>query len=164
MPNLSRLALETLRTALLGEEGLGPRLYSLAMRDGVRPPEIGLANVVIRHLAAEVADEEPLRIFPLLSLYCQRLENRLDQRFSQFSGKVRIVVELRVSGHSLKSLEGDLDRLVEALQDVLGRHRGRWTDQLAYDGRLSVEFYPVKTGGKQYVQTAKAELDLLAHA
>lgn len=165
MANLCLAALERLRSYLIAPDGLNVRLYTLAVRDRVQEPEIRERQIVVRRIAPELADAGSSEsVYPSVYLWCERLENRLESKFSAFSGRVTLAAEARVSGRTVADLDGSAARMAEALADTLADRRGRWTDELAFDGKYEVEFGPVERGGLGYLQTARVEVELLGHA
>jgi hypothetical protein len=164
MANLCLAALGKLRGLLLAPDGIGRRAYAIAIRDGVRPPRISNPNVVMRHVGPDLSDAGEIVVYPALYLYCERLENRLERKFSAFSGRVEVVAEVRVSGESIASIDGDAARLCEAVMSVLADNRGQWTPELSFDGKLDVRMRPVEPGGAHFRQTARIEIELIGCA
>lgn len=164
MANLCIAALEKLRDYLLAPDGANHRAYAIAVRDMVQPPRICNPNIVMRHVTADLSDESEENVYPAVYLYCERLENRLERKFAAFSGRVHLVAEARVSGESVESIDGDAARLTEAVMSVLADHRGQWTPELAFDGKLDARLEPVKPGGAHFRQIARIEIELIACA
>jgi hypothetical protein len=164
MANLCLAALEKLRGYLLAPDGLNHRAYAIAVRDMVRPPRISNPSIVMRHIAPNLSDAGEVTVYPAVYLYCERLENRLERKFTAFSGRVHVVAEVRVSGESIESIDGDAARLCEAVMGVLADRRGQWTPELAFDGKLDVRWRPVEPGGAHFRQTARVEIELIGCA
>lgn len=164
MANLAIAALETLRSYLAAPDGLNSRVYAIAVRDMVRFPEIKDVNILIRHASPELADVGTSSPYPAVYLYCDRIENRQERKFSEFAGRVFLVAEVRVSGEDIEGLDGDAARLAEGVTEVAAAHHGQWTQNLAFDGKHDVRFEAVRRGGANFVQTARIELELLAYA
>ena len=97
-------------------------------------------------------------------LYCDSIENRLERKFTDFSGRVFLVADVRVSGEEIAEIDGDAARIVEAVTGVLADHIGKWTDNLAFDGKFEVTFSPVRLGGVNYLQTAEIRIELIGCA
>ncbi len=164
MANLCIAAIEKLREYLLAPDGANHRAYAIAVRDRVQPPLICDPNIVARHVTPELSDSSEDNLYPAVYLYCERLENRLERKFAAFTGRVHLVAEVRVSGESIASIDGNAARLAEAVMDVLADHRGQWTPELAFDGKLDARLKPVEPGGAQFRQTARIEIELIACA
>ncbi len=164
MANLAIGALEEVRRVLLEANGLNQRLYEIAVRDSVELPRIEEDRIVMRHVAIDVDDRNSTTAYPAIYLYCESMENRLERKFSEFSGRLALVIDIRASGENVAELDGGVIRIAEAVADTLADRRGRWNEHLAYDGKHEAKFEPVRRGGLHFVQTARVELDLLANA
>lgn len=164
MANLCIAALNSLRESLVGEGGVNGRLDEIAARDMVEPLTVEEERVVIRHAPPKLADEASVGRYPTIYLYCDRIENRLERKFSQFAGRVFLAVDVRVSGDSMEQLDGEIFRLTEAVTDTLASRHGRWTENLAFDGKYEVKFEAVRLGGRDFLQTSRVEIELLGHA
>ena len=119
---------------------------------------------MLRHAAVDLDDRNSRTVYPAIYLYCESIENRLERKFSEFSGRLALAVDIRASGENVRELDGVAARIAEAVADTLANRRGRWNNNLAYDGKYKTKFEPVRRGGRHFVQTARVELDLLAHA
>lgn len=164
MANLTLSAIEKLRSLLLAPGGLNDKLYAIAVRDMVPPLELDEDSVLTRHFSADASDKNTDLVYPLVFVYCSRIENRLETKFSEFSGRVFLTVEVRASEEALDLLDGQAARMAEAVGDTLAEHRGKWTDYAAFDGRYETKFEPAKVAGRNFMQSARVEIELLAHA
>jgi hypothetical protein len=156
------MAAEKLREYLLASDGLAPRLYGISQRDMVEIPNVMTPNVILRHADPDFQDENSETVYPAVLVYCERLENRLERKFTAFSGRLTLVADILVTGQTLESIDGDAERAVEAVMDVLAQHHGQWTEHLAFDGRLTAEFEAAKRGAVNYLGRARIRLELLA--
>jgi hypothetical protein len=156
-------ALTHLRGLFLAGDGLGYEAGLIAARDGVELGSFSEVGVLIQNVASDLADESVPVSYPAVYLYTERMDNRLVEKFRKFSGAVLVVADLRVSGERFADLEGQLSRYVEAVGVLLGRHQGSWTENLAFDGAYAVRFERIRLGGKNYVQSARVEIELQAH-
>lgn len=164
MANLYLAALETLRDYLLAVDGLNAKVYEISVRDQVNLPELRPEQFLIRHVEPEMGERTLPTIYPAVFLYCERLENRLERKFSEFAGRVFATADVRVTADGVEQLDGMAARLTEALTRVLAEHYGQWTDELSFDGRYEVRFDPLKAGGDRYMQRARVRAELLAFA
>lgn len=164
LANLSIAALEALRDLLIKPGGLNDQAYAIAVRDMVRIPEVKPEQVLIRHTDIALASAATIVQFPAVYLYCVRIENSMDSKFREFSGRVVLVAEVRVSGRSVRGLDLYASRLAEAVMNVLAANRGKWTGACAFDGRFDITFDPVEEGGINFIQTARVEIELIAAA
>jgi hypothetical protein len=93
-------------------------------------------------------------------VYCERISNTLREKFRRFSGSARIAVEVRGSLDRLEGLEEQIRFYADAVAQVLDNNRGDWGDGVFYPGGYEVTFGPVKQGGRNYLQTAKASFEV----
>lgn len=164
MANLCLAALETLRGFMLAPDGVNSDLAAIAVRDEVICPELKERQILLWHVPAPLADSNEPLDYPTLYLYCDRMDNRLERKFRAFSGPIFIVAEIRFSAPSFENLEQRANQYVEAVTSVLGRHLGKWTDSVAFNGAYEVQFKPVETGGLGFLQRAEIAVELQAHA
>ncbi len=163
MANLCIAALTNLRDYLLDSDGINVGLSEVAARDGVYLPPITSGTVLFEHVPSKMADENEPAVYPAVYLYCERMENQLLEKFRKFSGRIWIVADVRVSGERFLGLEAKSARYVEGLTKVLEEHVGKWSDNLAYSGVHKVRFKGVEHGGRNFLQRAEVEIELLAH-
>ena len=164
MANLCIAAPLALRDFLLAPDGLNSRAYQIMVRDMVNLPELTEENVSLRHVSADLSDTSSPAIYPSVFLYCDSIENRLERKFTDFSGRIFLVADVRVSGEEISEIDGDVARIAEAVTEVLADHIGKWTDNLAFDGKFEVTFSPVRLGGVNYLQTAEINMELIGSA
>jgi hypothetical protein len=129
----------------------------------VEIPNIMPPNVVLRRAEPDFQDEHAETVYPAVLVYCERLENRLERKFTAFSGRLFLVADILATGQTIESIDGDVERVAEAVMDVLAERRGQWTPNLAFDGRLDVEFDAARRGAVNYLGRARVRLELLAH-
>jgi len=96
----------------------------------------------------------------VMYVYADRIRNLLIEKFRAFSGKVRIVTEVRVSQDRLEGLEDQLRLYVDAVTQVLDANRGTWGQGAFYTGGYEVNFDPVQHGGQNFLQIAKVSLEV----
>jgi hypothetical protein len=161
--NLCLAALEQLRAFLLAGDGVNAALAGIGSRDGVHLPTLSEQSVGIQNVLAEFADENLAVVYPAVYLYCDRMDNQQIEKFAKFSGPVFLVADVRVSQEHLTGLDQQLARYVEAVQAVLGAHFGKWTENVAYGGAHRVQFREIKLGGRNFLQTARVEMEVQAH-
>ncbi len=163
MANLCLAALEELRGFLLASDGINAALAEIAGRDQVELRILMEENVSIQNVPADLADQNVPVFYPALYLFCERMDNRLQEKFTRFSGAIFLVAEVRVSGERFTELGQQLTRYVEATTTVLGEHIGQWTEHLAYVGMFEVRFDEIRLGGRNFLQTARVEIALQGH-
>ena len=143
--NLCWTALEKLRAVVLGS---GPPFEARA--------------VLLHNIPPDVADQNRGTAYPAVYLYVLRMENLPRRKFAGFSGPIKLVAEVRCTGERYDGLERELTACVEALTAALVASKGSWGEGLIYSGAYAVKFEPVKLGGRNFIQSAKIELDLEA--
>ena len=163
MANLCIAALTSLRDYLLDSDGINVALSEIAARDATYLPPITAETALLQHVPAKMADENEPSVYPAVYLYCGRMENQLIEKFRKFSGRIWVVADVRVSGERFLDLEAKLARYVEALVKVLEGHVGKWNDTVAYSGAHKVRFVGAEDGGRNFLQRAEVEIELLAH-
>jgi len=79
------------------------------VRDMVQLPEIKPANVLRRHVSAAISDANEPSVYPAIFLYCSRIENRLERKFAEFSGRVFITADAEILPAWLRFIRGVID-------------------------------------------------------
>ena len=164
MANLCLAALESLRTFLLASDGINAELAVIGGRDMSYLDPLMDETVLFQNVLDALADSNEPVVYPAVYLYSDRLDNRLIEKFSKFSGLIFVVADVRVTEERIVGLEPQLARYVEALTAVLENHQGQWTDNLAYNGEYRVKFQQIQQGGQNFLQTARVEIEIQAHA
>jgi hypothetical protein len=154
-------AVERLYEILTAPEGLITSTGNLAAAAGIQIPQFHEEQVIDRHAPAEL-NERPERVrYPVIYVYCDRLDNQLREKFRRFSGTARMVVEIRVGADRLEKLQSLVHLYTESVLDTLERRRGDWGGGLYFGGGYEVTFGPVKHGGPNFLQTAKVVCELI---
>lgn len=160
---MSDIAIRVSRASLnlfRGSEGLPCAVGALSAASGItaqafRPEQVELANV-----AAELAEKASVARYPVIHVYCERVTNRLKEKFRRFSGTVRMVAEARVSHIGVDGIEQRSHFLADAVTEVLDQSRGDWGNGMYFGGGYEVAYGPVKQGGKNFIQTTKICFDV----
>lgn len=154
------LAAQTLLSLLRSGEGVNSALAAISLRENFQITPLDEARMYCQQVARDVAERAQTFQYPVLYVYCDRIQNLLREKFSRFSGTVRLNVEVRVSQDRLEGLERHLQLYVDAITDVLGRIRGCWGGGISYPGGYEVKFDGAKPGGRSYVQGAVVTLEV----
>jgi hypothetical protein len=146
------------------EKGVSAAIGELAERSGVALPMIAREQIVSQNVAFELAERSQTVKYPMALVYVDRVRNLLTEKFRKFSGKVRTVVEVRVSQDRIEGVEEQLRLYVDAVTAVLDANRGMWGEGAFYAGGYEVGFEAVRHGGRNFLQVAKVmfEVDLSA--
>ena len=158
MAQITSIATSALTGHLNGEYGVPEKVGQLIMAGDVNLSPLSAADILERHVAAEIAEKTSGVRYPVLYVYCEKVKNDLREKFRTFSGTVALSVDIRVSHEHMDDLQGSLQKYVEAVTDVLDKKRGQWTTAVFYTGGYEIQFGPIKRGGKNFVQSAKVEL------
>ncbi len=158
--NICITGLEKLKAILLSTAN--SELAAIGGRDRTYWKPFEDKSVRLENVPADVADQNRSTVYPAVYLYSARIENQLRHKFQGLSGPVRFVAEVRCSAERYEGLERELASYVEAVTAALASNTGEWGDNLVYDGAYTVKFEAVKPGGRNFIQSAKIELDVEA--
>jgi len=110
---------------------------------------------VSQNVSVEIAESAGQAKYPCLLVYCDSVQNLLQEKFRAFSGRLQLVVEVRQTQDSLDQIERNTEMYVDAVCALLGEARGDWGDGASYAGGYQVTYEPVAMGGKNFIQRAK---------
>jgi hypothetical protein len=158
MARISTSAVGALSDLLKGANGLPDRMLQARTQAGMEIPCLFIGDVVERHVAAEVAEKTTGVRYPSVHVYCDKVVNDLREKFRRFSGVASLVIEIRVSHEHMDSLQAQLQTYAEAVTDILDSKRGYWTPGLFYTGGYTIQYGPIKRGGRSFLQSARVEL------
>jgi hypothetical protein len=152
------MAVRALAGHLRGPEGLQDRIAKLTANSHFEIGPITAVDILERQVAADIAEKTSGVRYPVVHTYCPRIVNDLREKFRTFSGTADLTVEMRVSHEHMDDLQTMLQTFVEAITDILDKKRGRWVPGVFYTGGYTVQFGPIKRGGRNFLQAAKVEL------
>jgi hypothetical protein len=139
--------------------GVTARVTAIESADAsVQTP--GIRTVLAQYISVELAEKSGETYYPALFVYCDKVQNSLIEKFREFSGKVRVVVDVRHSQDRLSGLELHLQVYVDAVCALLDDSRGDWGDGAFYSGGYEVNYEAVVRGGKNFLQRAKVSFDV----
>ena len=130
-------------------------LTRLLQADGGMPG----AEIVMGPASAELLEKATALKYPSLQVYCERVINKLNEKFRTFAGTAELVVEVRVTHEHVEELHTQLDEYVQAVTDVLDRNRGTWMPGVFHAGTYEITFQPAKRGGKNFIQSARVRVE-----
>jgi hypothetical protein len=160
MPAIGSAATRKVIDMLAGGTGLPFTMATLQQRENIALPAIAAEQVASQNVAFDVIEKTAGVTYPAMYVYCTGLSNQLTEKFRTFSGKAHMAMEVRVSYDHLDTLARDVQLYAAAAAEVLDSHRGDWGNGMFYAGGYTVEFAPVKRGGKNFLQTARISFDL----
>ncbi len=158
MPNTTSQVTSLLAELLRGDSGVSRAAEALRM--DIPLPAIEGAGIVELQAAAELTEKAASVKYPVLHVYCDRIQNTLREKFRRFSGTADLNIEIRVSHDRLEGLQEQLRGYVQAVTTVLEENRGAWDPNTWYAGTYEVTFSPVKRGGRNYLQSARVRLEV----
>lgn len=142
------------------ERGIEPQIAELALGAAIELPTIPPSRVVAQNAAVEIAERALAVKYPVIHVYVDRVRNLLTEKFRVFSGKVRVVAEVRVSQDRIEDLETRTKLYAEAVTHVLDLNRGDWGEGVFYSGGYEVTFEAMKHGGRNLLQVAKVAFEV----
>lgn len=163
MAQTASIVAEKLRSFLTADDsGIGAAVAALSATSGIEAPVVPPENVIHQNAPIAIAERSIAVKYPVVHVYCDRIQNLLVEKFRRFSGKVRTVAEVRVSQDRIEGLEEQTRLYVDAITQVLDQNRGTWDQGMFYTGGYEVKFEPVQHGGRNLLQIAKVifEVDL----
>lgn len=87
---MGRVAASTsirVRDVLLGDGALQAQIQTLALEAEVHEPGLqALSQLVIRNVAADLAEKTAGVVYPAFFVYCDKVSNSLREKFRTFSG------------------------------------------------------------------------------
>jgi hypothetical protein len=160
MGRIGSLTTATLAALLGSDRGLPLAVAELSEAEKIELPVIPRSQILTGNVTLEVADRTPNVRYPQICVYCDKVTNRLTEKFRRFSGKASMVMEVRVSQDRFEGMEQQLQLYTEAIARVLEDTRGEWTPGIYYSGAYEVSFGSLRQGGKNFLQTAKMTIEL----
>nr|AEQ20627.1 hypothetical protein [uncultured bacterium CSLF43] len=138
-----------------GDQGLPGTVSTLAMAAEIQAPAFQTGQVMVSNVAPELAEKASYAKYPVVHIYCEKVTNQLREKFRTFSGTVRVAAEARVSQSRIDNIESNSQLLSDAITEVLDASRGDWGNGMFFAGGYEINYGPVKTGGKNFVQITK---------
>jgi hypothetical protein len=160
MANIGVRAARTAMAVFQGERGLVAAISAAAREGDIAFAPFHRDQIRMMNIAPELAEKTAPVRYPLVHIYCERVNNQLREKFRRFSGKVQIVAEARVSQSHLDGMEQRSQILADAVTEVLDASRGDWGNGMFYTGGYEISYGMVKQGGKNYLQITKVSFEV----
>lgn len=124
--------------------------------------EAGYAGATMRaqNAAADLVERAGAALYPMVTVYCEKVINDLKEKFRSFSGRAQIAIEVRHSQDRLEGLEEAIEEQADAVTKTLSGSRGDWGDGMYYAGGYEVSYGRVARGGKNFTQVAKVTFEI----
>src|SRR5882724_3586523 len=145
MANISSSLTSYLFGLLTSDTGIDSQLRAIATEDGAEFAA-ELRSVSIQNTSSDLVERAVQAQYPGVYLYCEKITNSLREKFRKFSGKARLVIEVRCSQDRLQGLERSLEIFTDAACRVLDGARGNWQDGAFYTGGYDVGYGTVRHG------------------
>jgi hypothetical protein len=157
--NISSSLTSYLFGLLTSDTGLESTLQAFRESSGTNRLE-DVRSVTTLNTSADVIERSVQAQYPAVLAYCEKLTNSLTEKFRSFSGRARMVVEIRCSQDRLQGIERNLEQYTDAVCQILDAARGGWQDGAFYTGGYEVSYGPVRHGGRNFIQTAKISFEV----
>ena len=116
--------LKVLRTFLLASDGINAELAVIGGRDMSYLTPLMDETVLFQNVPADLADSNEPVVYPAVYLYSDRLDNRLLEKFSKFSGLIFVVADVRVTEERIVGLEPAISSLCRGANGRVGEPSG----------------------------------------
>lgn len=126
----------------------------------IAAPPFAPNQVRAGYVSPELTERANVVAYPTLTIYCEKINNTLVEKFRTFSGAMQMAIEVRNSQDRVDDVQNGLEVNVDAVMQVLDSNRGDWSDGMFYAGGYQVAFGPVKQGGRGFIQTAKITFEI----
>jgi hypothetical protein len=145
---------------IAGPWGVNAGLAALSYADRSLAPLLEAGQIRAQNVAADMAERAGGLRYPILNVYCEKIVNRLTEKFRAFSGSVHMAIEIRHSQDRLEQLQDKLEIYADTICQALSALRGDWGDGAFFGGEYEASFGQVKHGGKNYTQTAAIRFEI----
>jgi hypothetical protein len=135
--------------------GIGSQLRMIAARDHVTLAPPAPRSLILLNASPELLDQASDSAYPQVLVFGDQMENEQREKFSYFSGTLKLAADIRISAERLDRLEADIHRYAEAFLNVLCSGSREWGNGLVFTGRYSVSLSPVRIGGNNFLQSAR---------
>jgi len=158
MTQAGTVAVGKLLGKLQAATGLQQKLGAIADLASFELPLVDLEQIQTRNIAMDLLEKSTAFKYPVVLVYAERIKNEQTEKFRRFSGKVDLVVEVRLAQDRVDELEAKLGAYVDAVTEVLETTRGDWGNCVYYPGTYEVVLDAVKRGGTGFAQRARVML------
>ncbi|MBI5280513.1 MAG: hypothetical protein HY858_02435 [Candidatus Solibacter usitatus] len=148
-------AVNHFRGLLEADNGLGASVEALKDAYGEQGAAIPDTEAVFLKAPPELHERSGALRYPVIHVYCERLESSDSERLRRMAGRMRLVTEVRVSQDRLEGITERLHLWVDALRDVLERNSGCAGGGMYLESGYEVTVDAVKKGGLHYLQSAR---------
>jgi hypothetical protein len=147
-------------TLLGAPQGLNACISTLGQAANTTLAPVGQNQLLAQNVPIEIAERSTDVKYPSVSVYCEKIQNQLKEKFRNFSGKAIMAIEVRVSQDRLDGIEEQAQMYLDAVTQVLDQNRGDWGEGMYYAGCYEATLAAVKHGGQNFVQIGKVTFEV----
>ena len=100
-------------------QGVSAELAALAPPDQTAAGLWRVSQVRARNVAADLVERSSGTEYPAANVYCEKLVNKLTEKFRKFSGTAQMAIEIRYSQDRLEGLQDRLELYTDAVAQTL---------------------------------------------
>jgi len=145
---------------LTGPRGVNLNLEDLALSGETAVSPLGAVQIRTENAPIELVERATAVRYPAVSIYCEKIVNQLVEKFRTFSGIAQMTIEVRYSQDRLDGMQNTVELYTNAVTQTLDANRGDWGGGMYHAGGYQVTFGAVKSGGINFVQTAKVTFEI----
>ena len=157
MIHICKAITDYLSNHLQSKDGINAHLAALRKSNAHAPHDV--RAFFVQNISPELLEKSNNAAYPSVSVYCEKLNNTLREKFRTFAGTARLVVELRNSDDRLDGMDST-NLYVDLISAGLDKVRGEWLPGVFFNGSYEVTYSAVKAGGKHLLQIAKVVLEV----
>ena len=158
MIHIGRTVTEQVLRLLSGHSGVNASLDELAKTSEHVPAHI--RSFLGMNVSPELLEKANQAQYPAVLVYCERLNNTLEEKFRTFAGQARVTVEIRNSEDRIEGVNRGSSIYADLICELLEKARGQWSDFFWFGGKYEVTYQAVKAGGKQFGQSTKVTFEV----
>jgi len=148
-------AVETL-LALMGSSSSGLNAAVEELRSAYGKEELQApATLHFTRTPAELQEKAGATKYPVVHVYCEKIESRPSERLRPFAGSVQLAVEIRVSQDRLEGITEQLLLYMDSVRNVVESNAGCIASGLYLSNEYEAQVDAVKKGGLNFLQSAK---------
>lgn len=139
----------------MAPDGLNAAISNIAQESSAVLRPMAAKQFFTENVSSEIAEKSGEVKYAAVYVYCEKIANTLTEKFRSFSGRLQMIIEVRLSQDRLDGLDQRSILYSEAVTQTLRQIRGDWGGGLFYAGTYDVSFGPVKHGGKNFMKVAR---------
>ena len=153
-------AVQKVAALLTTNDAIGNELNILTALALQPVPKLSTLQVYLSAAPGALTDSRQMISYPRVSIYCNKIVNKQQEKFRSLSGEVSVVSEVAITDNLLDDVQNALHFYVEAVTAILRRSIGDWGDGFFFSGEYEVAVQAPAPGGSGFVQSAKITCEL----